>query len=264
VQGKLVCLGRVLGHGGRRIAVYKTHDGGYITNVYNGDKVQGGDREGVRAQLLYWSQTTRSALRLIADYNVEDSNNGTLVFYNAGPSGKFLTQAAVVGGHPITDPSLREVNLDRGSHVDVHQGGVSGEVNWKLDNDYKFTSISAYRFWNFTPHNDDGLEVPVVLNVGASARHRQFTQELRLATPLGRPVESVLGAYYYYQNLDNVSFTYNGPLADKFNATPGRRMEQRHQHRQRPPARQQLRLVRPVDLAHRSAVGPDRRPARHL
>jgi iron complex outermembrane receptor protein len=202
-----------------RLSVYKTHEGGYITNIHNGKSVQGGDREGFRAQLLFEPDATFSA-RVIADYNSEDSNNGTMVFYNAGPSGKFLAQAALVGGHPVTDTTARQVNLDSGSHVSVHQGGLSAEANWKLDNDYKVTSISAYRFWDFTPRNDDGLEVPVTLNVGALTRHRQFTQELRLATPQGGSVESVLGAYYYYQNLDNTNFTYNGPLADKFNATP--------------------------------------------
>ena len=219
LQGKATISGAFSDSAAGRLSVYKTHDDGYITNVFNGKKVQGGDREGARAQVLLEPEGGFSA-RLIADYNSEDSNNGTLVFYNAGPSGKFLTQAAAVGGHPITDPSLREVNLDSGSHVSVHQGGVSGEANWKLDNDYKITSISAYRFWKFTPRNDDGLDVPVTYNVGASTRHRQFTQELRLATPLGRPVESVVGAYYYYQNLDDTSFTLNGPLADKFNGTP--------------------------------------------
>ncbi|TFW15502.1 TonB-dependent receptor [Duganella callida] len=202
-----------------RLSVYKTHEGGYITNLYNGNRVQGGEREGVRAQLLYEPDASLS-VRVIADYNSEDSNNGTLVFYNAGPSGRLLTQAAAVGGHVITDPARYAVNLDSGSHVDVHQGGLSAETNWKLDNDYKFTAVSAFRYWNFTPRNDDGLDVPVTLNVGALTRHRQFTQELRLATPSGREVESVAGAYYYYQNLDNTSFTYNGPLADTFNAAP--------------------------------------------
>ncbi|MFC0168783.1 TonB-dependent receptor [Pseudoduganella danionis] len=219
VQGKAVLSGAFSDTAAGRIAVYKTHEDGYITNIHTGKKVQGGDRDGVRAQVLLEPDANFSA-RLIADYNREDSNNGTLVFYNAGASGKFLAQAAAVGGHPVTDPRLRQVNLDSGSHVDVHQGGVSGELNWKLANEYKLTSISAARLWNFTPHNDDGLEVPVTLNVGSAARHRQFTQELRLATPLGQPVESVFGAYYYYQNLDNINFTYNGPLADKFNGTP--------------------------------------------
>jgi len=218
-QGKASISGAFSDTLAGRLSVYKTHEGGYITNLYNDRKVQGGDREGVRAQLLFEPDNQFSA-RVIADYNSEDSNNGTMVFYSAGPSGKWLTQAAAVGGHPITDPSRYQVNLDAGSHVSVHQGGLSAEANWKLDNDYKFTSISAFRFWDFTPRNDDGLDVPVVLNVGALTRHRQFTQELRLATPQGKEVESVVGAYYYYQNLDNTNFTYNGPLADKFNGTP--------------------------------------------
>jgi iron complex outermembrane receptor protein len=118
--------------------------------------VQGGDRDGVRGQVLL-EPTTSS--RLIADYNEEDSNNGTLVFYNAGPSGKSRRRRPP-SAHPVTDPTLRQVNLDSGSHV-MHQGGLSTEVNWKLDNDYKFTSISAAPLWNFTPHNDDGLDVPL-------------------------------------------------------------------------------------------------------
>lgn len=218
-QGKASISGAFSDTLAGRLSVYKTHEGGYIRNVYNGKDVQGGDRQGVRAQLL-WEPDNKFSARLIADYNEEDSNNGTMVFFSAGPSGRWLTQAAAVGGHPITNPAAYQVNLDSGSHVSVHQGGLSAEANWKLDNDYKFTAISAFRFWNFTPRNDDGLDVPVTLNVGALARHRQFTQELRLATPQGREVESVVGAYYYYQNLDNTNFTFNGPLADKFNGTP--------------------------------------------
>jgi iron complex outermembrane receptor protein len=219
VQGKASISGAFSDTLAGRLSVYKTHEGGYITNVYNGNKVQGGDRAGARAQLL-WEPDSSFSARLIADYNEEDSNNGTMVLYSVGPSGRWLTQAAAVGGKAIYNPVAYQVNLDSGSHVSVHQGGLSAEANWKLANDYKFTSISAFRFWNFTPRNDDGLDVPVTLNVGALARHRQFTQELRLATPQGGAVESVVGAYYYYQNLDNTNFTYNGPLADKFNATP--------------------------------------------
>ena len=219
LQEKLTASGALSDTVAGRITAYHTHEDGYITNLYNNSRVQGGAREGLRAQLLLEPDAKFSA-RIIADYNVEESNNGTMVFYSAGPSGKFLTQAALVGAHPVTDPDLNEVNLDTGSHVSVHQGGLSGEANWSLDNDYKLTSISAYRFWDFVPRNDDGLDVPVTLNAGASTRHQQFTQEVRLATPTGREVESVYGAYYYYQNLSDVSFTLNGPLADKFNSTP--------------------------------------------
>src|SRR5450830_1683360 len=124
VQGKAAISGAFSDTLAGRLAVYKTHEGGYITNVYNHSKVQGGDRDGVRAQLLF-EPDAKLSVRAIADYNQEDSNNGTMVLYSAGPSGKWLTQAAAVGGHVITDPGKYEVNLDSGSHVTVHQGGLS-------------------------------------------------------------------------------------------------------------------------------------------
>jgi iron complex outermembrane receptor protein len=219
VQGKLVLNRPVTDSLAARVSAYRTQDDGYIRNRYNGDRVQGGLRQGVRAQALYEPNKDYS-LRVIADYNEEDSNNGTLVFYNAGPSGKFLAQAALVGGHPVTNPEDRAVNLDSGSHVNVHQGGVSAEANVTLANASRITSISAWRYWNFVPHNDDGLDVPVTLNVGQSAKHRQFTQELRWANAPGGAVDTVAGAYYYYQELENNAFTVNGPLADRFNGNP--------------------------------------------
>jgi len=218
-QAKAILNGAVSETVAARLSVYKTNDDGYITNRYNGRKVQGGDRQGVRAQALYEAGRDFS-LRLIADYNQEDSNNGTLIFYSAGPSGKVLTQARLVGASPVLDPNERAVNLDTGSRVNVHQGGVSAEANWTFANDAKLTSVTAWRRWNFIPRNDDGLNVPVTLTAGASANHKQFSQELRWATPSGKAVESVFGAYYYYQDLSNNSFTVNGPLADIYNGTP--------------------------------------------
>lgn len=219
VQGKLMLNGAVSDSTAARLSAYKTRDDGYILNRHNGERVQGGQRQGVRAQVLY-EPGSGFTLRVIADYNEEDSNNGTLVFYNAGPSGKFLAQAALVGAAPVTDPEQRAVSLDSGSHVNVYQGGVSAEANWTLGGGSRITTISAGRYWHFTPHNDDGLNVPVTLNVGQSARHGQFTQELRWASAPGASVDTVAGAYYYYQELSNNAFTANGPLADRFNGNP--------------------------------------------
>jgi iron complex outermembrane receptor protein len=55
--------------------------------------------------------------------------------------------------------------------------------------------------------------VPVTLNVGASARHRQFTQELRWATP---PAAGGIGVrrLLLLPGAVEQTFTVNGPLAD--------------------------------------------------
>src|SRR5471032_952628 len=218
-QSKVTASGPLSDTVAGRVTLYQTHEGGYITNIYNNSRLQGGDRQGVRVQLLFESDSHFNA-RMIADYHTEDSTIGTMLLYSAGPTGKFLTQAALVGSAPILDPGLREVNLDSSSHVSVHQGGLSAEANWNLANDYKVTAITAYRFWDFVPHNSDGLSVPDQLNIGIATRHQQFTQEVRLATPSSGAVDSVLGAYYYFQNLNDVTFSNNGSVYDAFNGTP--------------------------------------------
>jgi iron complex outermembrane receptor protein len=114
----------------------------------------------------------------------------------------------------------RRVNLDADQNVTVFQGGTSLEANWTLSSDYTLTSISAYRWWDFTPRNDDELNVDVMDNVGQSARDKQYSQEIRLASPVGEHFDYVLGAYYFRQEMSNKVFTDYGPLADTWNGTP--------------------------------------------
>ncbi len=51
-------------------------------------------------------------------------------------------------------------------------------------------------------------------------RDKQWSQEIRLASPSGGFFDYVLGAYYFGQDLDNKSFTDYGPRADIWNGTP--------------------------------------------
>ncbi|SDI60256.1 TonB-dependent receptor [Pseudomonas panipatensis] len=196
-----------------RVSAYHTRDDGYITNVHDGNKLNGGERQGIRGQLLYKPHDDFS-LRFINDYNEEDSSYGSMVVYGAAP--KFWQRAALVGASPISDPGRDKVNIDSRQHVSVHQGGSSVEANWKLDNDFTLTSISAYRFWNFTPANDEQLNVSAIRNTGVQVNDRQFSQEIRLASPTGGAFDYVLGAYAFNQNLGNRTFTYYGPQADRY------------------------------------------------
>jgi iron complex outermembrane receptor protein len=98
----------------------------------------------------------------------------------------------------------------------VHQGGSSVEANWNLNGGYKLTSISAYRYWHFTPANDEQLNVSAINNTGVEVHDRQFSQEIRLASPTGGFFDYVLGAYAFNQNLGNKTFTSYGPLADRY------------------------------------------------
>lgn len=205
-----------------RFSAYRTRSDGDIKNEYNGHDLNGGSRDGFRAQLLFKPHEDFN-LRWIGDYNEEDSSAGTRVLYNTGPTinGVNLYQSrANAAGATLVNGSHRKVNLDNDQHVTVHQGGTSVEANWTLPSDFTLTSISSYRFWNFTPANDDGLNVAATYNAGVSVEDKQYSQEFRLASPKGEFFDYVVGAYYFGSDLDNKSFAYYGPQADIWNGTP--------------------------------------------
>ncbi|MCX4218624.1 TonB-dependent receptor [Pseudomonas sp. MCal1] len=205
-----------------RISAYRTRSDGDIKNEFNGHDLNGGSRDGFRAQLLFKPNEDFN-LRWIGDYNEEDSSAGTRVLFNTGPTingvNLYSTRAAAAGA-TLVNGSHRKVNLDNDQHVTVHQGGTSVEANWTLPSDFTLTSVSSYRFWNFTPRNDDGLNVAATYNAGVSVEDKQYSQEFRLASPKGEFFDYVLGAYYFGSDLDNKSFAYYGPQADIWNGTP--------------------------------------------
>ncbi|HIE6460316.1 TPA: TonB-dependent receptor [Pseudomonas aeruginosa] len=196
-----------------RLSAYRTRDDGYIKNIHDDNYLNGGERQGARGQLLFEPNEDFS-LRWIADYNEEDSSNGSMVVYGAAE--RFWQRAALVGASPLRDPQRRKVNINGRQHVSVQQGGSSLEANWNLAGGYRLTSISAYRYWHFTPANDEQLNVSAINDTGVEVHDRQFSQEIRLASPTGGAFDYVVGAYAFRQNLGNKTFTSYGPLADLY------------------------------------------------
>ncbi len=192
-----------------RLSAYRTRDDGYIKNIHDDNYLNGG----ARGQLLFEPNEDFS-LRWIADYNEEDSSNGSMVVYGAAE--RFWQRAALVGASPLRDPQRKKVNINGRQHVSVHQGGSSLEANWNLAGGYRLTSISAYRYWHFTPANDEQLNVSAINDTGVEVHDRQFSQEIRLASPTGGAFDYVVGAYAFRQNLGNKTFTSYGPLADLY------------------------------------------------
>lgn len=207
-QGKGTVSGPLTDTLAGRLSFYRTRDDGYLNNRHDDRTLLGGEREGLRGQLLFKPNDDFS-LRWINEYNTENSSSGSSVIYGGGP--QFWRRAALVGAHP----ALGESNIDGRQNVSVHQNASSVEANWNLAGGYTLTSISAYRYWHFNPANDaDQLDVPVINDFGYEVHDRQFSQEIRLASPKGEFFDYVLGAYAFKQNLGNRIFTNLGPLAD--------------------------------------------------
>lgn len=213
-QGKGTVSGALSETLAGRLSAYRTRDDGYIDNRHDSRTFIGGEREGVRGQLLF-EPSENFNLRWITDYNQENSGNGVWALY--GVSDRFRERAALIGAQSQYDVKQREVNIDTEQSVNVWQGGTSLEANWTLGSGHTLTSVSGYRYWHFIPRNDADLtEVPAIVHSGVEVHDRQFSQELRLASPTGGAFDYVVGAYLFNQNLGNKTVNQYGPWADLF------------------------------------------------
>lgn len=204
-----------------RISYARSHKDGFIDDITDGRKLNGYNREGVRGQLLY-KPTDTFDVRLIADYNSEDSHCCSSALYNLGPNGGavYLGFLQATGANAVLDPKYRKVTINSRQNMLVHQGGYSAEANWQLGR-YKLTSITAYRDWRFIPTNDaDGLDIDAITNAGQAVSDDQWSQELRIASPSGERLEYVAGLYYFYQHQSNQTYTFYGPDAGLYTGRP--------------------------------------------
>ena len=200
-----------------RVSLARSREDGFVKDITDGRDLNGFNRDGVRGQLLF-KPTDTFSLRLIGDYNRENSDCCASALYSAGPNGGavYLNFIRNIGGVVVLDPDYRKVTYDSRQHMTVNQGGGSAEANWQVG-EYKLTSISAYRNWRFIPTNDaDGTSINAITNAGQGVTDEQWSQELRFATPTGRALQTVVGLYYFYQHQDNQTYTIYGPAAGAY------------------------------------------------
>ncbi len=212
-QAQAILSGPLAEDAAGRLVVYDSQHPGVITNLYNGEKLGGSHRSGVRAQLLA-RQGASFDLRLIAEHHRERGSSGTAVTYGLGPG--LALARAVAGGATgiVTDPRRREVNVDGEESARSDQNALSAQARLRLASGAEITSITAARDWSFTRITNDSLNIPVLLEGGSALQQQQVSQELRLAGPLSRSLDYVVGTYLLRQRTRNAGWTDFGPRAD--------------------------------------------------
>ncbi len=180
-----------------RVSVHDTDRNGFITNLTNNDKVSDYHDYGVRNQLLYQPNEDLT-IKLIADYDHQKHRDAVQVFTGVVttlPNGlvvprNFYQRSAAAGYTPLPiDPFARKTDENSPVFIEMEQGGVSLQADWNLGG-YTLSSISAYRFWNWTPSNDVDLTSLSVTTQGRIRdQERQATQELRFTSPSDGPIE---------------------------------------------------------------------------
>ena len=213
-----------------RLSLADTVRDGFVRNLYTGRKDNDYRNFTARGQLLI-RPTTDLSIRIIADYAKQKQRallNSQIAAFSTYDNGatianNFLQRATRAGYQPVLgDPFDRVADADARYQANQESYGVSGEVNWNLDR-VTLTSITAYRWWDWYPLNDqDYTRLPINPTGGTVNHQRQFSQELRLASAGNRRIDWVVGAYYFHQivrgygsySLGSAAANWNYPTTD--------------------------------------------------
>ena len=181
-----------------RASAYLTKRDGYIRNVLDGSRLNDRDEWGGRVKLL-WEPADNIRVLVAGDYSSRDAACCMWTIRSFGHNARVrdqLTAAGIVPG-----PKNREVALDGDVFIRQETYGGSVQVDVEGASGITLTSISAMRWWDAIDNNDSDQRPTPVLNINnGNSRQRQFTQELRLTSPSGQPLEWVGGLFLFNQH----------------------------------------------------------------
>jgi iron complex outermembrane recepter protein len=174
---------------------------GYVRDVVLGSDQNERNRWGVRGSLLF-EPNDALKIRFIGDYDRIDENCCAVVNVVAGPTVGAIT-SPLLGGQIIANQPLALTSaLNFDSTNEIENYGFSGQVNYEtgaLD----FTAIAAYRAVRSTTNQDsDFTSADIIGFNGSDTSIDTYTFEARLASDFDGPLNFLVGAYYFRENID--------------------------------------------------------------
>jgi iron complex outermembrane receptor protein len=221
VQGKGSVSGPLSDSVAVRLGTSFTQRDGTIYNVTTHEHINEQDNLGFKGQLL-WKASDSLNITLSADYTHQDPLGYGTVFVRTGSTQRplnrqFAALSAASGNYrpPSFDPFDRLTDIDAELSAEQHFGGGSILAEWDVGPG-RFTSVSAYRKWDWGPANDrDFIGLPITTISQNPSKQRQWTQELRYAATSER-LDYVVGLYGFYQTIDTAGVQEQGPLASRW------------------------------------------------
>lgn len=190
------------------VTVLSSEFDGYITNVYNNKTINGYDKQGIRAMLEYDVSDATEVLFIFEDY---EADNDCCVDLEARASGRNPDSEAVPSGSGL-DLDQRLADHDFETRTLDASTAMSVQIETALG-DHTLTSITAHRTWDNTEFREGDFTsiagdsdqpvfgVPFQLHDIGPQEWRQFSQEIRLASPTGEAFEYQVGLFYW--NIDS-------------------------------------------------------------
>ncbi|MDR7102864.1 TonB-dependent receptor [Croceicoccus sp. BE223] len=207
-----------------RFALSSTSRQGTIFNVASGNRINEQDNLGLRGQLL-WRPTETVDVTLAGDFSRQDTECCGTVYVRTGSTQRSLNRqyAALTSalGYTVvsTNPFDRLTDIDADLNAGNTLGGASLRVKWEVGAG-TFTSVTAWRFWDWKPENDrDFTGLPIVTRSQNPSQQDQYTQELRYSQS-GDALDFVIGAFGYHQRIDTQGLEQHGPASSRWNINP--------------------------------------------
>lgn len=205
---------------GVRVAVTRNGGSGWIDNLFDGRKVPNVDNEAARLTLVF-----KPAENLDATFKIQGSRNyiggiprnQPTQFFTCGPEGAVPSGFGDLGicglarthGVPI-GIGLNEISTFPGQFNSLSTSEEVLTLNYRQWGQ-TFTSVSAFSHYDFRQNADAALVPVVYLTTDNPENYHQFSQEFRVASDIGRPIEYLAGAYFQTDRL-----TYNNIYNDPF------------------------------------------------
>ena len=221
VQGKASVSGPIVDEKlAFRLVASGTHRRGTIFNVTSDKRVNEQGNIGIRGQLL-WRASDNLDVIVAADFNRQDPECCAQVFVRTGLTQRALNRqywalaAAFDYAPPSTDAFDRRTDLDADLRAEQELGGASLRAVWDAGHG-TFTSVTAWRYWDWNPSNDRDFTGLPITTISANPSHQdQYTQELRYSAAMEK-FDYVVGFFAFHQTLDTSGVQEQGPAASRW------------------------------------------------
>ena len=183
---------------------YHRRNNGFGTNLATGDDVDDlkeyGGKATIKAKL-----DEDLTITLRGDYYHAADSFG--MYHAFGPVRRpfpgALPLAELLGG--FTSPDVRDTNFDAVNHRDADIWGLSGEINWTVNEVVSVRSLTGFRRTDTGYQTDlDGTQLGIFSPFVIESTADQFSEELQVNIKAG-DIYAVLGAYYFDETVDSTN-----------------------------------------------------------
>jgi iron complex outermembrane receptor protein len=189
---------------------YESRDGRF-TNLYDGRHA--GEFQDGATRLQFLGKITEDFTALANVHFRKYTSNGTVsTVTGAGTGGAYINNYAPSTG-------LNDVDSNAPASSDVRQTGASLNLKWQLGS-YALNAISGFEEYKETTFSD-GDNTPLEISRGwVDALSRQYSQEIRLASPRTDQWNWVAGLFYFNEDIKYKSASARLPGVDTLVGAP--------------------------------------------